>query len=336
MLSIFSPPFIHNCRLVSNWYTEFLYIATLFYLSSRCVIDIKQLQYLIALDKTQHFGQAAEICHVTQPTLSMRLRNLERELDVILIKRSSRFEGFTEEGEKILQWAKTMQAAYDGLQAEAANFRQQLFGLVRLGIVPLNNIQPISMLQYLSNLLPEVRFHISSSGSEKIIDEINNNSLDIGICYLDKANNEQHEIYPLEKTALGLLYNKQKFTPTEDVISWETVASLPLALLTQANYFRQSVDLTFQRYNLKPTIMLETESTLHLLEAVNSAFCASVIPLDQGIEKMSDNIDIIPIEDTVVNGSLGLLIRREEPRSVLIETCFNAMCDYLKNRNSSN
>ncbi|GAB1440528.1 hypothetical protein MASR2M36_33130 [Providencia sp.] len=52
---------------------------------------------MIALDKTQHFGQAAEICHVTQPTLSMRLRNLERELDVILIKRSSRFEGFTEE-----------------------------------------------------------------------------------------------------------------------------------------------------------------------------------------------------------------------------------------------
>ena len=87
-------------------------------------IDIKQLFYLIALDKTQHFGQAAEMCHVTQPTLSMRLRNLEKELDVVLIKRSSRFEGFTEEGEKILKWAKTMESAYNGLQAEAANFRQ--------------------------------------------------------------------------------------------------------------------------------------------------------------------------------------------------------------------
>ncbi|EKT58492.1 LysR family transcriptional regulator [Providencia sneebia] len=296
----------------------------------RWVIDIKQLQYLIALDKTQHFGQAAEICHVTQPTLSMRLRNLERELDVILIKRSSRFEGFTEEGEKILKWAKTMQAAYDGLQAEAANFRQQLFGLLRIGIVPLNNIQPISMLQYLSNLLPEVRFHISSSGSEKIIDEINNNSLDIGICYLDNANKQQHEIYPLQKTKLGLLYNKQQFTPKGKSVSWETVSNLPLALLTQANHFRQSVDLTFQRYNLKPSIIIESESTLHLIQAVNLAYCASIIPLTKGIEKMNKNIDIIPIDDATVNGSLGLLIRREEPRSALIETCFQHMCEYLK------
>ncbi|MEY2343548.1 LysR family transcriptional regulator [Proteus mirabilis] len=63
-------------------------------------IDIKQLFYLIALDKTQHFGQAAEMCHVTQPTLSMRLRNLEKELDVVLIKRSSRFEDLPKKARK--------------------------------------------------------------------------------------------------------------------------------------------------------------------------------------------------------------------------------------------
>ena len=50
-------------------------------------MDIKQLKFLIALDETRHFGQAAARCHITQPTLSMRLRNLEDELDLVLVNR---------------------------------------------------------------------------------------------------------------------------------------------------------------------------------------------------------------------------------------------------------
>jgi DNA-binding transcriptional LysR family regulator len=58
-------------------------------------MDIKQLKFLIALDETRHFGQAAARCHITQPTLSMRLRSLEQELDLQLVNRGQRFESFT-------------------------------------------------------------------------------------------------------------------------------------------------------------------------------------------------------------------------------------------------
>ncbi|MCV5948067.1 LysR family transcriptional regulator, partial [Escherichia coli] len=53
-------------------------------------MDIKQLKYLIALEQTKHFGQAAALCHTTQPTLSMRIRSLEEELDLELIQRNQR------------------------------------------------------------------------------------------------------------------------------------------------------------------------------------------------------------------------------------------------------
>lgn len=56
-------------------------------------MDIKQLKYLIALDRTRHFGQAAAACHITQPTLSMRIRNLEEELNLTLIQRGSGLKG---------------------------------------------------------------------------------------------------------------------------------------------------------------------------------------------------------------------------------------------------
>lgn len=83
-------------------------------------MDIKQLKFLCALDETRHFGQAAARCHVTQPTLSMRLRSLEEELGLELVRRSQRFEGFTEAGERVLAWARSLLAAQEGLYAEAA------------------------------------------------------------------------------------------------------------------------------------------------------------------------------------------------------------------------
>ncbi|MCV5332282.1 LysR family transcriptional regulator, partial [Escherichia coli] len=122
--------------------------------------DIKQLKYLIALEQTKHFGQAAALCHITQPTLSMRIRSLEEELDLELIQRSQRFEGFTEAGERILAWAKTVLAAHDGLQAEAANCRGQLVGSLRLGMVPLASQNPMQLLKPLAQQFPELRFQI--------------------------------------------------------------------------------------------------------------------------------------------------------------------------------
>ncbi|MPQ70762.1 LysR family transcriptional regulator [Pseudomonas sp. MWU12-2323] len=107
-------------------------------------MDIKQLKFLIALDETRHFGQAAARCHITQPTLSMRLRSLEEELDLQLVNRGQRFEGFTAPGERVLAWARTVLAAYDGLQAEAAACRGNLVGTLRLQ--PIAEARPLARL----------------------------------------------------------------------------------------------------------------------------------------------------------------------------------------------
>ncbi|PZP79927.1 MAG: LysR family transcriptional regulator, partial [Ectopseudomonas oleovorans] len=109
-------------------------------------MDIKQLKFLVALDETRHFGQAAARCHVTQPTLSMRLRQLEDELGLELVRRGQRFEGFSAEGERILAWARSVLAAQDGLLAEAAACRGHLVGTLRLGVVPLASFDPMRLI----------------------------------------------------------------------------------------------------------------------------------------------------------------------------------------------
>ena len=67
---------------------------------------IDKLELLLALAKERHFGRAAEACGVTQPTMSTSIKQLEEFLGVMLVQRGSRFQGFTPEGERALDWAR--------------------------------------------------------------------------------------------------------------------------------------------------------------------------------------------------------------------------------------
>jgi len=77
---------------------------------------IRQLSYLIALDKHRHFARAADSCHVSQPSLSVAIRQLEDELGITIIQRARRFIGFTKEGEQVLAWARKTVASLDSLR----------------------------------------------------------------------------------------------------------------------------------------------------------------------------------------------------------------------------
>ncbi len=109
-------------------------------------MDIKQLQYLCNLEKERHFGRAAEASFVSQPTLSMRLKNLERELDLALINRGNNFEGFTAEGERVLAWAREIVSVYQGLKLEVASLKRGVSGVLRIGAVPQSSIALSSLL----------------------------------------------------------------------------------------------------------------------------------------------------------------------------------------------
>jgi DNA-binding transcriptional LysR family regulator len=285
-------------------------------------MDIKQLKFLIALDETRHFGQAAARCHITQPTLSMRLRSLEEELDLPLVNRGQRFEGFTAPGERVLAWARTVLAAYDGLQAEAAACRGNLIGTLRLGVVPLSSFDPLPLMQRLHAAHPELRFELSSLSSEQVLEHLANNRIDIGVSYLERLDSERFDSLAFDETRMGLLYDQRSFTFSEEPLSWEALIELPLCMLTSGMHFRQSIDHNFHSRGLTPQPLLQTDAVHQLLQAVHGGFCCAIMPLDGGAETLADHLRLQPIENARTLAPLGLIMRRGAPRSALAEACF--------------
>ena len=129
----------------------------------------RQLQYLVAVAREEHFGRAALRCNVSQPSLSSGIKQLELRLQVPIVLRGRRFLGFTKEGYQIIEWAERVLSQYDAMMAELSKMKGSLEGRVRLGAMP--NSSPI--LPLLSRLLgknyPDVEIDIHFMGIEETI-----------------------------------------------------------------------------------------------------------------------------------------------------------------------
>ena len=90
---------------------------------------LQNLRYLVALARERHFSRAAGACGVTQPTLSAGIKQLEEELGLLIVRRGQRFEGFTAEGQRILEWGQRILADCESLEQEAAVLRGGLRGV---------------------------------------------------------------------------------------------------------------------------------------------------------------------------------------------------------------
>ena len=97
---------------------------------------LEKLEFMIALSREQHFGRAAESCGVAQPTLSLGIQSLEQMLNVPLVKRSSRFQGFTPEGERVLVWARRLVGDAQAMRQDILGFKTGVASHIRLAAIP--------------------------------------------------------------------------------------------------------------------------------------------------------------------------------------------------------
>ncbi len=100
------------------------------------MMTLQDLRYFAAVAEQLHFGRAAAMCHVSQPTLSGQLRRLEEDLGVTLFERSNRHVAITPAGERILEHARKALEEVSLLEAVALASRDQLAGPLRLGVIP--------------------------------------------------------------------------------------------------------------------------------------------------------------------------------------------------------
>ena len=99
-------------------------------------MEIKNLEIILALDSEKHFNRAAEKLNISQPALSMKLKSLENEIGVKLVKRGKNFIGLTKEGEILKEKFKYIVKEYIQIKQLSSELKNNLTGSLRVGVIP--------------------------------------------------------------------------------------------------------------------------------------------------------------------------------------------------------
>ena len=274
----------------------------------------RQLQYLVAVAREEHFGRAALRCNVSQPSLSSGIKQLELRLQVPIVLRGRRFLGFTKEGHQIIEWAERVLSQYDAMMAELSKMRGSLEGRVRLGAMP--NSSPI--LPLLSRLLgknyPDVEIDIHFMGIEETIIGLQKYTIDVGVTYLEsELLHDLNSLHIYDETLSLLVPDTTEYEGVTS-ISWKDAAALPLCLLSGSTHERKIVDDAFSKAGEKPKSFVTSDSIMNLIYHVMFAGLVTVIP--QNFLLMSEKfsgVKTIRLVEPEVSQKVGLVWSPTEP-----------------------
>ena len=283
-------------------------------------MNIRDLQYLVAVADTQHFGRAAERSFVSQPTLSAQLKKLEEELGVQLIERNNKRVRVTKEGEAIVAQARVVLSEIEHLKALAQHSQDPLAGTFHLGIIPtLGPYLLPHILPAFKKQLPNLQLIVQENKTENIVSALKEGELDAIILAL-----------PIESTGLE---GKELFCepfyialPTEHLLNKKKKLSLQdlkeetLLLLDEGHCLREQAleACQFARGKKTPGFQATSLETLRHLVAAGDG--VTLLPgLSVSSAEKDSAIRIKMFANPVPSRQVGLLWRKSTSRRVCCE-----------------
>jgi DNA-binding transcriptional LysR family regulator len=288
-------------------------------------MDIRQLQYLVALAQEKHFTRAAQACRVTQPTLSGRIRQLEQELGVPIVERGHRFLGFTPEGERVLKWARGILDNWSMLQQDIATMHADgpIVGRLSVGTIPTALPMATLVVKAIQASHPRIEVTVLSHSSIDILRHLEDFAIDIGLTYLDNEPIEGMRSEAVYAERYCLLVRRDNPLAQRGSVTWAEAANQSLCLLTPDMQNRRIIDRAFRAANTAPIPKIETNSVVNLCSSVHLMGLATVIP-EHFLTVLGPMSDIltVPLTDPVVEHTIGLVAVDRDPVSPLVLAAF--------------
>jgi DNA-binding transcriptional LysR family regulator len=285
---------------------------------------LEKLEFMIALAREQHFGRAAESCGVAQPTLSLGIQSLEQMLNVPLVKRSSRFQGFTPEGERVLIWARRLVGDARAMRQDILGFRTGVEAHLRLAAIPSSMALVAKLTVPFQSRHPNVRMTVLGRSSNTLLELLRHREIDIGVTYLSNEPIGDVVSVPLYREQFLLLTTPDGPMGYADRVTWQQVGEIPLCLFGRDLQNRRIIDSILRQVGAEPTPMMETDSVAALVAYVQLGQTASIVPTSAlaSVDK-SETLRAIPIVEPEVSHTIGLVVSDRFP----IQPAVSALMD---------
>lgn len=273
---------------------------------------LRQLRYFEALARHGHFGRAAEDCSISQPALSVQIRDLEQALGAELFERAARQVRLSAFGEEFLGRVRDILRSVDELGDLARAHRHQLQGRLRIGVIP--TVAPYLLPAMISDLTRAnggLDIHVRETVTPKLLQELHEGRLDTAIVALPVSEPAMTEA-PLFKENFVLvrpLEDGSKPVPNRDMLK-----EMRLLLLEEGHCFRDQALSFCEMGAARPREILDGSSLSTLVQMVGAGIGVTLIPeIAMSVETRSAEVSIGRFDDPQPSRTIGMIWRKTSP-----------------------
>ncbi|WP_428910963.1 LysR family transcriptional regulator [Niallia sp. Krafla_26] len=276
-------------------------------------MDSRQIQYFTEVVKQGGFSKAAEHLYVSQPTISNVVKDLEKELAVQLLIRTTRKLELTDTGKLLFRYGEKISQLYRHFYQELDDIKNANKGSVNMGIFSsvgtdiLTNIVSDFYEKY-----PNITIRFVEDGEANLKKSLYNGELDLIVLEVP-VNEEPIDFIPFLKGDLRLLVHDQHPLASKEIVAWEELKKERFIIFHEGFAVRRFILQECERIGFEPNIVCETSQWKFILELVSSNLGVSILP-QSNLTKLNlahKGIKVIPIVDQEVHWQIGIAWRKD-------------------------
>lgn len=281
-------------------------------------LTLKQLRYFDALAQHGHFGRAADACAISQPALSMQIKELEETLATELFERSARRVRLTGFGEEFAHRARDILRSVNELEDLARASHDSLVGRLRLGVIP--TIAPYllpTIIGDLSRLHEGLDLHVRETQTQKLLEELADGRIDTAIVALPVSEPWLTEVALFSEEFVLVRPGEDDGKP---VPSREMLREMRLLLLEEGHCFRDQALSFCSMPSARPRELLDGSSLSTLVQMVGAGIGVTLIPeMAVAVETRSAAVSVAHFRHPRPSRAIGMVWRKTSPLAKQLE-----------------
>lgn len=275
-------------------------------------LTLKQLRYFEALARHGHFGRAADACAISQPAMSVQIRELEETLGTELFERGARQVRLTSFGEEFALRVRDILRSVDELADLARASRNRLVGRLRIGVIP--TIAPYLLPTIIGNLTrmhEGLDIHVRETLTQKLIQELADGRLDTAIVALPISEPSLTEVALFAEDFVLVRPGEDEGKP---VPNREMLREMRLLLLEEGHCFREQALSFCNLHPVRPRELLDGSSLSTLVQMVSAGIGVTLIPeMAVAVETRSASVSVARFNSPQPSRTVGMIWRKASP-----------------------
>ena len=273
---------------------------------------LKQLRYFEALAQHLHFGMAADTCSISQPALSMQIKELEEIVGIALFERSARQVRLTQFGRVFEARAREILRASDDLSDLARASQSQLTGQLRLGFIP--TIAPYLLPKFIANMQKshrEIELNIRETLTPRLIQELSDGRIDAAVVALpvNEAAFTEVDLFEEKFVLIRPVADAQKPVPNADMLR-----DMRLLLLEEGHCFRDQALAYCTVRTSRAWGGLDGSSLSTLVQMVGAGMGVTLLPqMAIAVETRAAKVDVVEFQGRAPSRRIGMIWRKSNP-----------------------